>query len=495
MIDLITQFEKHARAAPDRAALVIGDQVVSYGELSHLSDLIAHRIYQLTQGENKPVASDFGRNLMGFASFLGILKAGAIYVPIAPNAPEEETRSKFNRLKPALILSELDLETRDEARAPFNYKQPPADRLAYMMFTSGSTGSPKAVPISHGNLSHYLGNFHDLYPLKPDDRCSQLFDLTFDLSIHDMAVTWSAGASLHVPEGGRILLAGEMSRVQEMTVWFSVPSVIALLHRFKALKQKNFSNLRLALFCGEALPGQLAAQFQEAAPHAQLVNLYGPTETTIAITHHPIEPDLAPTGIVPIGTPFPGQNAFPIDEDGRISPAEEAGELCLSGNQICRGYEFNEEETNRSFFQNSNLSPSPIYRTGDLVQRNPEGMLYFLGRRDDQVKIRGHRIELATVDAALTAAFGYPALTLAWPKDDTGLPTGLICYLEGILPERKDRLKRLSSQLSPEMIPKDWHSLPSLPRNKNGKLDRKALMQFHLDRIQQQEKAPDKNDG
>ena len=510
MIDLITEFQKHARARPDRPALVIGDQEISYSRLDQVSDQIAHQIKAQSSGKNLPVAVLTDRGLLGFAAFLGCQKAGAIYVPISPQDPMENLQDKLAKLTPVLVITDQNrpgitdqnsypILTGEDCLKPsdqvFPYLPSDATDLAYLMFTSGSTGQPKAVPVSRNNLASYIEGFLGAYPLNADDRCSQLFDLTFDLSIHEMAITWAAGACLYVPDGGRILLAAEMVRKFEITVWFSVPSVIPLMKRFKSLTAEYLSSLRLALFCGEALPASLAALFKKAAPQARMVNLYGPTEATIAITYHPIEETDAQENITPIGRPFPRQATWILDPEGKPCPEGEIGELCLSGSQVTQGYLFDDEESRRNYVTASELSGETLYRTGDLVRMDEQGQLHFLGRMDEQIKLHGHRIELATIDGALTAASGHPALTLPWPIDDHGSPTGLIAYLEGESEDTASLAAQLDQKLPAIMVPRKLFHLPQLPRNKNGKLDRKALLAQHIARLNTDDKNRRDNDG
>lgn len=510
MIDLITEFQKHARARPDRPALVIGDQEISYSRLDQISDQIAHQIQAQSRGNNLPVAVLTGRDLLGFAAFLGCQKAGAIYVPLPPQDPMENLRDKLAKLTPVLVITDQNrpgitdqhsypVLTDEDCLKPsdqvFPYLPSDSTDLAYLMFTSGSTGQPKAVPVSRDNLASYIEGFLGVYPLNADDRCSQLFDLTFDLSIHDMAITWAAGACLYVPDGGRILLAAEMVRKFELTVWFSVPSIIPLMKKFKSLTAEHLSSLRLALFCGEALPVNLAALFKQAAPQAQMVNLYGPTEATIAITYHTIEETDAQENITPIGRPFPKQAAWILDSQGKPCPEGEIGELYVSGSQVTRGYLFDDEENHRNHVTAPELTEGLLYRTGDLARLDEQEQLHFLGRTDDQIKLHGHRIELATIDGAMTAVSGLPALTLPWPRDDHGSPSGLIAYLEGEFEDTASLTAQLDQKLPAIMVPRKLFHLPQLPRNKNGKLDRKALLTQHIARLNTDDKNRRDNDG
>jgi amino acid adenylation domain-containing protein len=516
---LVEAFQTHAKIAPDRPALLTDGDTASYSVLNKLSNQIARLIVRYTDGKNSPCGLFAGRSLPGFAAILASFKSGAFYAPFPDKDFSNNHQQAFDQLHPALCLADrhglasltkaltetsrphvvllLDLD-----QIPTEYSLPERNQviscreiaaqldtsmarptakssLAYLMFTSGSSGKPKGVPVTHANLESYLEAFMACYPILPDDRCSQLFDLTFDLSVHDYAVTWCSGASLHVPNGGKILTVADMVRDNRITVWFSVPSVISLLHRFGQLGENHFPSLRLAAFCGESLPAELAEKFQLAGPKATVLNLYGPSEATIACTHHIYQ--TTDGDQVPIGVPFGGQQAIILDQADIEVPPGTVGELCLSGPQIIAGYWKNEMETARHFFDHARDGHGlqKFYRTGDLACFDTKLGLMFHGRKDDQIKLRGYRIELGAVDAVLRKATGKQVLTIPWPVDAHGYPSGLVAYCEGLVDGKRDLLKKCANLLPGYMLPRSIHSIVSLPLNANGKLDRKALLKLH----------------
>ncbi|RED44184.1 amino acid adenylation domain-containing protein [Aestuariispira insulae] len=516
---LAEAFIKHAADEPARTALVLGGRSFSYGDLDALSNRIANRIHLETGGRNLACALFTGRSLHGFAAILACFKAGAFYAPFPVRDLAANHRDAFGQLAPALCLADrsglkalcellaedaaphtvllLDLaelpenmslperhrvigsNSIDQMAAVFDPVACGPDALAYLMFTSGSTGKPKGVPVSHGNLHAYLDGISEVMPVRREDRCTQLFELTFDLSVHDYAVTWCAGAALHVPDGEKILTLPDMVRDQGITVWFSVPSVIALMDQFHQMKPDGYPGLRLAAFCGEALPSNLVRTFAEAAPGAELFNLYGPTEATIAFTGYRIE--TIGEGIEPIGRPLAGQEALIIGPDGRECEVGEMGELCLTGRQVVAGYWLAEQETGRCFEEAEN--GDILYHSGDLAHRDENGCLHFHGRLDDQVKIRGYRVELAAIDAVLSElAGGCRVMSLAWPPDRLGNPTGVIAYCEGTGIDGEALIARCENHLPAYLVPKKIYSLDQLPMNRNGKLDRKALLARHEER-------------
>jgi len=516
---LAEAFQNHALLAPERPALITDGSVASYGLLDKLSNKIARLITRHTGGKNLPCGLFAGRSLPGFAAILASFKSGAFYTPFPEKEFSDNHQKAFDQLHPALCLADrhglasltralrqtlapqiillLDLEeipreftipkrhqviSCREIRALSDAPAalPAAESsLAYLMFTSGSSGTPKGVPVTHANLENYLEAFMACHSILPDDRCSQLFDLTFDLSVHDYAITWCSGASLHVPNGGKILTAAQMVCDRMITVWFSVPSVISLLDRFGELGKNQFPSLRLAAFCGESLPARLAEKFQQAAPKATVLNLYGPSEATIACTHHTFQ--ITNGDQVPIGRPFGGQRAIILDEAGLEAPSGTVGELCLSGPQIISGYWNNELETARHFFDHAtdDQGVNKFYRTGDLACLDPKIGLMFHGRMDDQIKLRGYRIELGAIDAVLGKAAGKQILTIPWPIDTHGHPSGLVAYCEGSMEGERELLRKCANLLPGYMLPRNIHSIATLPLNANGKLDRKALLKLH----------------
>ena len=291
-------------------------------------------------------------------------------------------------------------------------------QLAYLMFTSGSTGRPKGVGVSQVNAATCIHLFGERYGLGPGDTCSQNFELTFDLSVFDMFVCWTRGACLCVPPEAQRKAPGKFYRERGLTLWFSVPSLGAFMERLGQLKARPFPDLKWILFCGERLPISVAMTWQRAMPQAQVENLYGPTEVTIACTVHTMgdsASENAVNGSVPIGWPLEGHHVAILDGDGQIVPRDEQGELCVGGPQVTPGYWNDPEKTQARYFEASpegllgSADQGPLvrwYRTGDLVRMDADGQLQHLGRLDDQVKLGGFRVELGEVESVMRHALG-----------------------------------------------------------------------------------------
>lgn len=356
------------------------------------------------------------------------------------------------------------------------------EAFAYILFTSGSTGRPKGIGISADNLCAYLAHATTAYGVQPGDRASQMFELTFDLSVHDLFVTWLGGGCLCVPAGMDLMAPARFILHQRLTHWFSVPSTISLLSKLRLLRENTFPGLRQSLFCGEALPTALAQLWQAAAPGSSVWNLYGPTEATIAITAHQIGsapplPGSPASAVVPIGRAFPGHQTAVV-ADGQPVAAGETGELCLCGPQVSQGYLANPERTAEAFVH---LAAWPDgrtwYRTGDLVKEDASGQLHYIGRLDSQIQVHGHRVELGEVEAALRhATSGRAVAAIGWPRQGATVE-GIIGFAEGPGTEEdaKTLLASLGRSLPAYMLPSRILFVPTMPLNSNGKTDRNAL--------------------
>ncbi len=518
MSSLLRGFTDSVQHYPARAALYLDGQYWSYEQLAERAARIAEAVS--TTGTTSPLVGVLAaQGLTAYSSILGVLGAGKGYVPIYPYFPPERildiiTRSEID----VLILSEKALDHlqpllegcpreltiiapevsdlamwRDSGRSgqllssgdlpasPSPLASPEVDphSTAYLLFTSGSTGTPKGVAVSHKSARAYIDHISRAYQVRPDDRISQTFKLAFDLSVHDLFVTWSSGACLYPLSRRARMAPGRFIRNHELTLWFSVPTLGMTMDRFRQLAPGAFPSLRASLFCGEALPASLAQKWSEAAPNSTVDNLYGPTEATIAITSYRWQgEDSLPhcrNGVVPLGRAFPGQETSILDPETN-ERGEQTGELLLSGSQLTAGYWRAPQLTEERFIRLPSAPDRRWYRTGDLVVEDDRGCLHFLGRIDDQIQIGGHRIELAEIDFALRQACNHDlAITVAWPyrTDEVG---GIVGFVASENPtDEAALLASCRRKLPAYMIPDRIVTLPTLPCNSNGKIDRSAL--------------------
>lgn len=464
-LDPILLFERSVARWPDRPALHVAGRSISYRELSGWSNAIARRIIDRGLAGER-IAFVASKEAATYATILGILKSGSSYVPLPPDGPSARWATMLRQAGVRCMVGpslQADLASipADEASGSAVFVEAGSEREAYVLFTSGSTGGPKGVSVSRSNLATYLACQTAAHEFNQEDRFSQFFALTFDLSVHDLFVCWAAGACSCVPSTQDMLRAVAFAQQERITVWFSVPSLVMLMQRTRALPMGALPHVRLAFFCGEPLNWSMARAFTVSAPHAQLFNLYGPTEATIAITSFqvPVDDQYA-EGVVPIGRPFRG-SSFRIESD----------ELWLRGPQLAAGYIGDEQATSHAF---------PIdergqrwYRTGDLVRQDPDGLLHFLGRGDDQVKIMGHRVEPGEVDAVLAPLVpGGHVITLVRSSGGT---VRLYTFID-VTADKALLMSELRSRLPVYMLPERITTVEQMPLTAHGKLDRTALL-------------------
>jgi non-ribosomal peptide synthetase component F len=338
--------------------------------------------------------------------------------------------------------------------------------------------------VSQRNVMHFVDVMVDRYGVTKDDRFSQTFDLTFDLSAFDMFVAWQRGACVCCPTQGQKLFPNKYIESQRITMWFSVPSTAILMKRMRMLKPGMYPSLRYSLFCGEALPLPIAEEFQRAAPGSIVENLYGPTELTIACTVYRYDRDRtdreAELGVVPIGEPYPGMTVLIVDDNLQPVPTGEPGELLMTGMQLSLGYWEDRAKTANAFVVPPGRSET-YYRTGDRVKRRSahEPLLY-LGRVDNQIKVQGYRVELGEIESAVReAAETDTAIAIGHPMSAAGAE-GIIVFV-GPTRFSSDHVKAaIQSKLPQYMQPSDLVRVDQFPLNANGKVDRAALLASHL---------------
>ena len=517
---LISGFCKSVDGFPSRPALVIDGESFTYLDVCRTAQRIASAIIQHEQDPYPLVGLLAHRSMSAYGSILGALAAGKGYVPLNPKFPVERTRrmlllSGVSLLvvgKEALaqlpkLLSEVDrrltiilpdvgdtgdLGTRfhqhlfvssadisDRRNVSFEHDTRPTD-IAYLLFTSGSTGEPKGIPVSQSNVCSYLQHVCERYDLNEHDRFSQSFDLTFDLSMHDLFVCWEHGGCVFTMPESSALATASFIRKHRLTAWFSVPSVVGVLAKVGLLQPNCFPSLRHSFFCGEPLPSSYAQLWQRAAPNAVVENLYGPTETTIAIAYYRWDQMTSPkeclNGIVPIGQIFQGQRFRILDHNRNPARTGDHGELCLSGSQVSPGYWNDPDKTAEQFIRLKG-EEGRWYRTGDLVKQDETGCLHYFGRIDHQVKIRGYRVELQEVDAVLRRACATEeVVSVPWPVKD-GNAVGVAAFISGVKDINRSNVLTYCRKFLPDyMVPREIHVLDLMPLNMNGKVDRKQLV-------------------
>lgn len=466
-------FARPLRERPDATALDVPEGRFTYAQLGGAA-LSVSRSLRNTEEAFVGLCAD--RDLATYAGLLGILHAGRAYVPLPPHLPADRLLHMADAaglrtivggkgtagLPPDLLQGRSVIGAGPDTPADASATEGP---YAYMLFTSGSTGVPKGVPIGHAQVLAYVGHMQDLLAAAPGEGFTQLFELSFDLSVHDLFVCWASGGTLLVPGREQLLAPARYAQEKQAHHWFSTPSTALLLDRLRLLKPGALPALRTVCFCGEPLPLRLAQAFQNAAPNARLFNLYGPTEATIAITAQALNgTDVkARNGIVGIGRPFPTASTRISDE----------GELLLGGQQLAEGYWQDVARTAHAFI--TDVDGVRRYRTGDRVERDTDGDLYFVERLDDQVKVRGHRIELQEVAHVLREASGAAFVEVLPHPVSEGMALGLHAFLPLDQEAAATRLRDACARALPEAVRPALHFIEALPLNASGKADRAAL--------------------
>ncbi|HYT05053.1 MAG TPA: amino acid adenylation domain-containing protein [Gemmatimonadales bacterium] len=533
MTELLQQWvTRQAERRPDATALVMEGIRWTYGQLDATSTQLARILQAAGCARGDRVCILLPKSPLAVVSLLGILKADCIYIPIDTASPAARVAKIVKSGEPRVILAgsrsaslldELLADPRlrsavsvgwmeagqngeggDHVAAafsltdvsgaptsPLDYRNGSTDP-AHILFTSGSTGTPKGVVITHGSVIRFVEWAKRYFGLGPSDRVSNHPPLHFDLSTFDLFGTFAAGAQVHlVPPEINLLpnALAEFIRASQLTQWFSVPSLLGYLAKFDVVRFNDFPTLRRLLWCGEVFPTPALRYWMTRLPHVTFTNLYGPTETTIASSYYTVSscPDDDRVAI-PIGTPCASEELLVLDEGLRPVPAGEVGDLYIRGVGLSPGYWRDPEKTRAAFVRNprSHDPADRLYRTGDLARVGDDGLVYFLGRADSQIKSRGYRIELGEIETALTALSSLQECAVVAIATDGFEGTVICCaYVPapGAAVSPAGLRKELTKVLPSPMLPSRWQAFERLPRNANGKYDRRALQEAFANRV------------
>ncbi|HEU4928849.1 MAG TPA: amino acid adenylation domain-containing protein [Candidatus Krumholzibacteria bacterium] len=508
---------------PDRTAVVAGAESLTYAELDRLSDRVAAMLFGMGVRRGDRVGLFLPKSIGAVVGLYGAMKAGAAYVPIDPAAPAgraayiidncgirvlltsgsaavKDLVAKATALEQLILLDSKELPsaaslpvTSWEEVQSHDGVVPSLDAietdLAYILYTSGSTGVPKGVMISHRNSLTFVDWAHQEIAVTENDRLSSHAPLHFDLSVFDLFVAAKAGAALVlVPDGlsSFPFRLAEWIDQEKISVWYSVPTILSLLVRSGNLSRFTFDALRTIIFAGEVFPVKYLRDLMALVPKAAYYNFYGPTETNV-ITYYRVPPIAEDrTAPIPIGRACANMEVFGLTDEGkRVERPGDVGELYARGSFVAQGYWGDEERTQRNFV------PNPVhrgyketaYRTGDLVTLDDNGDYIFLGRRDDMVKSRGYRIELGEVEMTMYRHAGVrEAAVVAVP--DPAIGARLVAFVvmaadAGI--DVADLHAFCGEYLPRYMVPESIELRESLPKTSTGKVDKVALARHASD--------------
>src|SRR5215216_566500 len=504
-----------AQQYPDRIAVEETDEAaITYHDLNQLSDRLRDRLIHLGVCPGDRVGIYLRKSIDAVASIFGILKAGAVYVPVDPGAPPARNAYIFsdctvkaviienrfverlsaelasqNNLPTLLVLdgtgcgnylkSALERANTDNATLPASFELPP-DNLAYILYTSGSTGKPKGVMLSHQNALSFIDWCSEVFEPSEIDRFSSHAPFHFDLSILDIYVSLKHGATLVLVEeeiGKDPIRLARLISDKRISIWYSTPSILSFLAQYGRLDKYEFPDLRLVLFAGEVFPIKHLRMLKNLLPQPRYFNLYGPTETNVC-TYFEV-----PAMILMDQTkPFPIGEACThymnrikvVDEQGQDVGIGQMGELIAAGPGVMQGYWNLPEKTANAFLVDS--SGQRWYKTGDVVVQDEDGNYLYVSRRDRMVKKRGYRIELGEIEAGL---YRHPAIKEAAVvalQDDDGVK------IRAFVSHHQDRrpsiieLKQFCAQNLPAyMMPDFFYFLDILPKTSTDKIDYQKL--------------------
>ncbi|OJT57690.1 non-ribosomal peptide synthetase [Bacillus altitudinis] len=488
-------FEHNVRKQPNAVALSAGDHTMTYAELNEQANRLARHLQKNGVGHQTVTAILAERTPELIVSLLAVLKAGATYVPIDPDYPESRiqymlkdsgathllTHSSFISQTRSLAFDGTYLFADDQEILLMSSENLPLeaglDDTAYIMYTSGTTGQPKGIMTTHSNIARVVKNTNYLTILETDTLLS-LSNSVFDGFTFDVYGALLNGAKLVLPQKETILDMGKLTELikgEHISVMF-VPT--ALFHLLVDEGTDWMRGVRKVLFGGERASVQHVRKAFDVMGKGRLLNVYGPTESTVFATYYPIDEAIPlEAHSIPIGKPLNQTGAYILSEHRQLQPIGMVGELCLSGKGLAKGYLNRPDLTKQVFIPHPFASGERLYRTGDLAYFREDGLIEYAGRVDDQVKIRGHRIELTEIEANLLMHPGVKQAVLLADHDETN-HTRLLAYItcddawKGKLDDIKSRLKE---RLPAYMLPHELIELENLPLTPNGKVDKRQL--------------------
>jgi amino acid adenylation domain-containing protein len=506
----------------DREAIVFKDRTITYAGLERETNKVAHELLALGVEKGARVGVHMNRGIDAVIAAIGILKAGAVYVPIDPMGSTGRLSYIVTKCGIKTLLTYQEMLANVEQAFPGNpsleniivmdgvnssvrslgltrlidWREVPVELgdsapsvhvidsdPAYILFTSGSTGNPKGVMISHLNSLTFINSVYEFFRFQKEDRFSNICPLHFDMSVFDIYVALKAGASIVIIPETSVMFPVRLAEIiakNKISVWNSVPSALSLLANLANLDRYDLSSLRLVLFAGELFPLKYLRRLQEAIPGARFCNMYGQTEANSSTYYWVDQLPSDGKGVLPIGRPFPNFEVFALDEDGNlVDKPEQEGELYVRASTVALGYWGEIEKTAKSFVRNP-IRPDineRVYRTGDLVRLDSDGNYVFLSRKDFMIKSRGYRIEIGEIETILC---NHPEIknAVVIPIPDELIGNRLSVIIEPSTPgkiTRDDIVKYCSTQLPKYMIPEMIEFRDSLPTTSSGKVDRKRL--------------------
>lgn len=495
--NVLEWLEYSAKDKPEKTALRDEYEQLTFKEYHNKSLGIAETILEMGYGRKRPVVVYMDKSVKVLASFMGVAYSGNFYSPVDTEMPAARVNKILEVLQPELVITTKELE--HEFRA-FHYngrflfyedagEKENSDKvrdamnaivdtdLLYVLFTSGSTGVPKGVCITHGSVIDYIDWVTKTFEITMNDSFGNQAPFYFDNSILDIYATMKTGATLYmIPQKlfSQPVLLLEYLKEYGINTIFWVPSALIVISKLKALRNVDMTGvLKRVLFCGEVMPNKQLNIWRRFLPNAVFANLYGPTEITDACTYYIVDRAFEDDEPLPIGIPMRNTDILVLDEkDCLVTDVGVVGELCVRGTGLAKGYYRNREKTQAAFVQNplNDAYEEKIYRTGDLVKYNERQELIYLSRKDFQIKHMGHRIELGEIETAVSALQGISLCCCLYDEKRCRI----VLFVDKEM--KKEEINQQLKKTVPEyMLPGKVVVVEEMPVNANGKIDRIKL--------------------
>ncbi|WP_411801495.1 non-ribosomal peptide synthetase, partial [Bacillus atrophaeus] len=488
-------FENRAQQSPERTA-VFGERKLTYRELDEQANQLARHLRTHGAGSEEIVGIVMDRTVNLMVSILGVMKAGAAFLPIDPDTPEERIGYSLEDSGAKIVLADernmtaiadyqgeiVNIDTADWRRESKERLEPVAGsgNLAYVIYTSGTTGKPKGVQIEHRNLVNYVSWFSKEAGLTEGDKAVLVSSYSFDLGYTSLFPVLSSGGELHIVPKETYTAPDQLGRYMKehgITYIKLTPSLFhTIVNTSRFSEGKHFDSLRLVVLGGEKIIPADVSAFHAVYADTAFINHYGPTETTIGTVAGRIDlSDLAQYAERPtIGRPIANTGALVLNGALKLVPPGASGELYITGRGLARGYLRRPHLTAERFIENPYSPGSLMYKTGDVVRRLSDGTIEFIGRADDQVKIRGYRIELKEIETVLLGVSGIQEAVVLGVSEG-GLQELCAYYKADKAYEGAEIRKQLAKKLPSHMLPAYFVQIESIPLTANGKTDRNAL--------------------
>ena len=470
-------------------AFYINGQYYTYHQFAQRISAIREQICDL-QSSEQIFALAIHDDLDTYASVFALWMEGKAYVPLHPNQPLERNLNIIDQVGLSNVLDSADISVFEgqslnvmhtsqyEYTTDYldDFGETNDDALAYILFTSGSTGVPKGVQITRGNVSAFMDSFWKTgINITEEDRCLQVFDLTFDVSVQSYLVALTRGACVYTVPYGQVKYLYAASLIQEQKITFGAmaPSMLTYLRPY--FEEFDATSMRTTILTAEACPIDLMEDWYKCAKNTEIYDFYGPTEATIYCSYYKLTRggnNLSLNGIISIGKPLANVQAIIIREDGSLVEGNEKGELCVAGDQVTPGYWNNTEKNEISFFVHDGQR---YYHTGDLCYWEETGDIMYSGRIDQQAKIQGFRVELGEIEHHAREFYNKEYRVVAIAFDNAQKLTEIALFIESAEQDTQVLLAHLRSKMPHYMIPSRIIYEANFPLNKSEKIDRNTL--------------------